>query len=64
MTPMRKGTKRRAEVMRPFSVQVDAPTLKLIREEAARRRIPMTQLIREWIDPHLDKLRRRDAESI
>lgn len=27
-----------------------------LRHEAARRRIPITDLVREWMQPHLDRL--------
>jgi hypothetical protein len=31
---------------------------RALRREAARRRVPITQLCREWLEPALDHLRR------
>jgi hypothetical protein len=31
---------------------------RALRREAARRRVPITQLCREWLEPSLDHLRR------
>lgn len=31
---------------------------RALRREAARRRVPITQLCREWLEPGLDHLRR------
>ena len=30
----------------------------LVRDEAASRRIPMTDVLREWFKPHLDRLKK------
>lgn len=44
------------------SVFVILPDYRLLRAEAARRRIPLTSLFLEWITPHLADLRRRGEQ--
>lgn len=47
-----------AELRKQISIFVTLSDWKAIREEAARRRIPMTELCRRWMHPDLTRLRR------
>jgi hypothetical protein len=49
------------EVRKQVSIFVPLSDWRALREEAARRRIPMTELCRGWMKPHMDRLRRRGA---
>jgi hypothetical protein len=54
------------ELRKQISLFVPLSEWKAIRQEAARQRIPMTELCRRWLKPGLDELRRnpdRDASS-
>ncbi len=46
------------EHRKQISLFVPLSQWKAIRQEAARRRIPMTELCRRWLQPALDDLRR------
>ncbi len=46
------------ELRKQISLFVPLSEWKAIRQEAARQRIPMTELCRRWIKPGLDDLRR------
>jgi hypothetical protein len=55
------------ELRKQISLFVPLSEWKAIRQEAARQRIPMTELCRRWMKPGLDGLKRRldrrDIES-
>ena len=46
------------EIRKQISLFVPLSEWKAIRREAARRRIPITELCRRWMKPGLDDLRR------
>ncbi len=46
------------ELRKQISLFVPLSEWKAIRQEAARKRIPMTELCRQWMKPDLDNLRR------
>ncbi|MCA9075389.1 MAG: hypothetical protein KDA93_10170 [Planctomycetaceae bacterium] len=45
------------EIRKQISIFVPISDWKAIRQEAARKRIPMTELCRQWMHPSLTKLR-------
>lgn len=45
-------------IRKQISLFVPLDDWKALRQEAARRRIPMTELCRRWMRPRLDNLRR------
>lgn len=45
------------EFRKQISLFVPLSEWKAIRQEAARRRIPMTELCRRWMKPGLDELK-------
>lgn len=47
------------EIRKQVSIFMPVTDWKLIRDEAARRRIPMTELCRRWMKAELTSLRRR-----
>jgi hypothetical protein len=47
------------ELRKQISIFVKLSDWKAIRLEAARRRIPMTELCRQWMKRDLEQLRRR-----
>lgn len=47
------------ELRKQISLFVPLSEWKAIRQEAARQRIPMTELCRRWMKPGLDDLKRR-----
>ncbi len=46
-----------APFRKQISIFVPVADWKAIRHEAARRRIPMTELCRRWLEPELNDLR-------
>ena len=50
------------EIRKQISIFVRLSDWKAIRYEAARRRIPMTELCRQWMKQDLDRLK-RDLEK-
>ena len=46
------------EIRKQVSVFVPLSDWRLLRDEAIRRRKPMTELCRGWIEPQLNRLRR------
>ncbi|HUQ70360.1 MAG TPA: hypothetical protein VM165_12595 [Planctomycetaceae bacterium] len=51
------------EFRKQISIFLPVADWKAVRLEAARRRIPMTALCREWLAPGLDRLRREPPRS-
>lgn len=51
----------RTEIRKQISIFVPLSDWKAIRGEAARQRIPMTELCRRWMKPGLDRLRACDG---
>jgi len=49
-------------ILKQINFQVSIDDWKLIRNEAARRKIPVTNLCRELIEPLLDKLKKQQAD--
>ncbi len=47
------------ELRKQISIFVPISDWRMIREEAARKRIPMTELCRRWMRPEIADLRRR-----
>ena len=45
------------ELRKQISLFVPLSDYRVIRDEAARQRIPMTQLIRKWMKPSLKRLK-------
>lgn len=45
------------ELRKQISLLVALPDYRRVREEAARRRIAMSDLLRRWIEPELNRLR-------
>lgn len=45
------------EIRKQISIFVPISDWRAIRDEAARRRIPITELCRRWIRPHVRRLR-------
>jgi|GEM_PF-1717487 len=52
------------EFRKQISLFVPLSEWKAIRQEAARRQIPMTELCRRWMRPGLDDLRRHPERTI
>lgn len=50
-----------AEIRKQISIFITLTDWKAIRQEAARRRIPMTELCRRWMSRDLQKLLCRDT---
>jgi hypothetical protein len=50
------------EIRKQISIFVKLSDWKAIRLEAARRRIPMTELCRQWMKCDLDELKRRQQD--
>lgn len=50
-----------AEIRKQISIFVPLSDWRAIRFEAARQRIPMTELCRRWMKRDLDRLRERIA---
>lgn len=51
------------ELRKQISLFVPLSDWKAIRLEAARQRIPMTELCRRWMKTDLDRLRRQTADD-
>lgn len=47
------------ELRKQISIFVPLSDWKVVRDEAARQRIPMTELCRRWMKPELDRLHRQ-----
>jgi hypothetical protein len=47
------------EIRKQISIFLPVSDWRVLRLEAARRRLPITELCRRWIRPHMDKLRRQ-----
>ena len=52
----------RTEIRKQISIFVPISDWRVLRDEAARRRIPITELCRRWIRPELQVLRDRACE--
>lgn len=52
------------ELRKQISLFVPLREWKAIRQEAARQRIPMTELCRRWIKPGLEELHRREGRQV
>lgn len=50
-----------AEIRKQISIFVPLSEWKMIRHEAARKRIPMTELCRRWMRPGLERLKRTSS---
>lgn len=51
-----------AELRKQISIFVPLTDWKAIRHEAARQRIPITELCRRWMQPEMARLRRETRE--
>ena len=51
------------EIRKQISIFLPLSDWKAIRFEAARQRIPMTELCRRWMKPDLERLRSRIARN-
>ncbi|HTN01277.1 hypothetical protein [Planctellipticum variicoloris] len=49
------------EIRKQISLFLPVSDWRILRLEAARRRLPITELCRQWMRPHMDKLRRQRA---
>ncbi|HUG92707.1 MAG TPA: hypothetical protein VML55_17835 [Planctomycetaceae bacterium] len=45
------------EIRKQISIFVPLSDWRIVRDEAIRRRQPMTELCRGWMEPHLSRLR-------
>jgi hypothetical protein len=52
------------EFRKQISLFLPLSEWKAVRREAARKRIPMTELCRQWLKPSLDKLCRMPEQPI
>lgn len=52
------------ELRKQISIFVPLSDWRAIRHEAARQRIPMTELCRRWMKPGLSKLRGREQGEL
>lgn len=52
------GRYRNPLIRKQISIFLPAAEWRTLRDEAARRRLPMTELCRRWLRPELDRLRR------
>jgi len=52
------------EIRKQISIFVKLSDWKAIRLEAARRRIPMTELCRQWMKRDLEELKRRQRKEL
>ncbi len=52
-----------AEIRKQISIFVPLSDWKALRAEAARRRVPMTELCRRWIGPELRRLQRPTSQD-
>ncbi len=52
----------RSEIRKQISIFVLISDWRVLRDEAARRRIPITELCRRWIRPELQALRDQACE--
>jgi hypothetical protein len=52
------------DIRKQISIFVKLSDWKAIRLEAARRRIPMTELCRQWMKRDLDELKRRQRKEL
>ena len=51
------------ELRKQISIFIPLSDWRAIREEAARQRIPMTELCRRWMNPDLERLRNQPREE-
>ena len=52
------------EIRKQVSLFLPLSEWRALREEAARNRIPITELCRRWMNPEMEKLRaRRESEA-
>ncbi|WP_166830870.1 hypothetical protein [Thalassoroseus pseudoceratinae] len=51
------------EIRKQVSIFMPLSDWKAIRFEAARQRIPMSELCRRWMNPDMERLRRANHES-
>ena len=59
MTPPDRSGSPPLEIRKQISIFVPLSDWRLIRQEAARKRIPITELCRRWMRPGMADLRRR-----
>ncbi len=53
-----------SELRKQISIFVPISDWKVIRQEAAQRHIPMTELCRQWMHSSLEQLRERSHERV
>lgn len=52
------------ELKKQTSLFLPVSDWRIVQHEAARQKIPMTELCRRWIEPELKKLRRRQPVCV
>jgi hypothetical protein len=52
------------EFRKPIALSLRLDDWKAVRREAARRRVPITALCREWLEPALERLRREPPSAV
>lgn len=52
------------EIRKQISIFVPISDWKVIRQEAAQRNIPMTELCRQWMRPSLNRLRKQSQQRV
>lgn len=50
-------------IRKQLSIGVDAREYRIVALEAARRKIPMTELIRSWLRADIERAKRRHSVS-
>ncbi len=53
---------KRPQLRKQISIFVPLSDWKAIRHEAARKRIPMTELCRRWMKPEMNRLQQREPD--
>jgi hypothetical protein len=53
-----------AQVRKQISIFVPNADWRALREEAARQRLPVTELCRRWLRPGLERLRRPSGTGV
>lgn len=54
---------REGETRKQVSIFLPISDWRELRKEAARQRVPMTELCRQWLQPHMERLHRRPAQE-
>lgn len=61
-TAVRKA-RSQVEIRKQISIFIPISDWRRIRQEAATRRIPITELCRQWMNPHFEQLRQTPSTN-